>query len=104
VRLVCSSAVEPDDLFSFDYGTVNAAPSPAPSPGPSALPTMKEELTHNGMKVFSSWDGPLSLYDPSNDSQQKQENLSSFKDLSYACKRAVSRIHEMRSLKYQNSK
>ncbi|KAG9408021.1 hypothetical protein AC1031_021261 [Aphanomyces cochlioides] len=98
VRLVCSAAVEPDELFAFDE-TAAGVPVPVSL---AEKQTQIAEMTKNHIKPFTSWDAPVAMaVDPSNDDSVK--NMSSLTDLLYACKRAVSRLHEMRTLKYRTS-
>ncbi|KAF0718439.1 Aste57867_1703 [Aphanomyces stellatus] len=97
VRLVCSAAVDVDALFAFGESHAAAVPVPISLADKQA---QLETLQANAIKPFTSWDGPVAVAaDPSNDDSVK--NMSSMTDLLYACKRAVSRLHEMRTAKYQ---
>ncbi|KDO33810.1 hypothetical protein SPRG_01689 [Saprolegnia parasitica CBS 223.65] len=95
VRLLCSAHVMPDDLFAF-----NGAPKPQRL-SPEEVDALRKANQAAGVPAFSSWDGPSGAFenDPSNENPVK--NMSSMTDLLYACNRAVSRLHEMRTATYQ---
>ncbi|ETW07737.1 hypothetical protein, variant [Aphanomyces invadans] len=97
VRLICTADVEPDELFNFDIDTAKV-------PLPVSLAMKQTELRNlqaNHIKPFTSWDGPVAHDPATSSSDDRVKNMSSMTDLLYACKRAVSRLHEMRTSKYQ---
>ncbi|RHY51183.1 hypothetical protein DYB34_011205 [Aphanomyces astaci] len=96
VRLISTAAVAPDALFQFDAHVKVPVPLSLASKQ-AAL----HDLQANHIKPFTSWDGPVA-HDPATASDGEEvKNMSSMTDLMYACKRAVSRLHEMQTLKYQ---
>lgn len=98
-RLVCSSAVPSHQIFNFDDASIEQQ-AHVPAEAAKQKNAQLEESLAQGIPAASSWDGPVSAYNPAKMAGLQVQNLCALQDLKVAFKRAVSRLQEMQSEKY----